>query len=306
MTLGKTRAMTQRPPLTFKDRSFTPEEISLIEEVVRSFPGLSHQELANTICELLDWHRPNGGLKTWESRDLLRALERSGLVRLPPARPCGRPRGSRTSIPSTGRAEPQPKIVGTVSDVGPVGLRLVERPEDRQLWRELIERYHPEGHRVPFGAHLRYLIEIAKPQATIVGALQLSSPAWRLAPRDRWIGWSDPERRRNLQRIVNHSRFLIVPWVEVKNLASSVLAKVAREVPLAWKRAYNIEPVLFETFVEPDHAGTCYRAANWIALGQTTGRGRQDRDHRKEGLVPKQVFVYPLVRDARAALRGSS
>lgn len=93
-------------------------------------------------------------------------------------------------------------------------------------------------------------------------------------------------------------------WVEVKNLASMVLGKVAREVPAHWKRAYGVEPCLFETFVEPGHAGTCYRAANWIALGNTTGRGRQDRTHRREGLVPKQVFVYPLVRNARETLRG--
>lgn len=296
--------MAQSPPLSFKDRSFTPAEISVIEEVVGSCPGLSHQELANTVCELLDWRRPNGGLKTWEARDLLEALERAGSLRLPPARPCGRPRGSRTSIPSTGLAQAQPRIVGTVGEVVPIDLRLVQSPGDRQLWRELVERYHPQGHRVPFGAHLRYLITIAKPPATVVGALQLSSPAWRLAPRDRWVGWTDKERRQHLQRIVNHSRFLILPWVEVKNLASTVLAKVAREAPIAWRHAYNVEPVLFETFVEPTHAGTCYRAANWIALGQTTGRGRQDRYHRRKGLAPKQVFVYPLVRDARAVLRG--
>ncbi len=296
--------MAKTPPLTFKDRSFTPEEISVIQEVVGSCSGLSHQELANTICELLDWHRPNGGLKTWESRDLLCSLEQAGLVRLPPRRPCGRPRGSRTSIPTTGRADPQPKIVGTVRDIAPIGLRRVEDAEDRGLWRELIDRYHPQGHRVPFGAHLRYLITIANPQETTVGALQLSSPAWRLALRDQWIGWTDSQRQRNLQRIVNHSRFLLVPWVQIKNLASCVLGKVAREVPEVWKRAYGIEPVLFETFVDPSHAGSCYRAANWIALGKTAGRGRQDRHHRREGLSPKQVFVYPLVRNARAALRG--
>lgn len=295
--------MAQSRPLTFKNRSFTPAEICLIEEVVGLCPGLSHQELANTICELLGWHRPNGGLKTWEARDLLRALERTDCLRLPPPRP-GRPRGSRTSVPTTGLAEPQPRITGTVRDVAPIRLRLVDSPTDRKLWRELIERYHPQGHRVPFGAHLRYLIEVAEPPGAIVGALQLSSPAWRLAPRDRWIGWSDPQRRRNLQRIVNHSRFLLLPWVEVRNLGSTVLAKVAREAPITWKRTYGIEPVLFETFVEPTHAGTCYRAANWIALGETTGRGRQDRYHRRENLAPKQVFVYPLVRNARTALRG--
>lgn len=296
--------MANNPPLTFKDRSFTPEEICLIQEVAGSCRGLSHQELANTICELLDWHRPNGGLKTWESRDLLRALEGAGLVRLPPRRPCGRPRGSRTSIPSTGLAEPQAKITGSVHDIAPIGLNLVQGPADRQLWRELVERYHPHGHRVPFGAHLRYLITLSKPPDAIAGAVQLSSPAWRLAPRDHWIGWTDLTRHQNLQRIVMNSRFLILPWVNVKNLASAVLAKLAREAPAAWKRAYGIEPVLLETLVEPDHPGTCYRAANWIALGETTGRGRQDRFHRREGLVPKGIFVYPLVRNARALLRG--
>lgn len=295
--------MARSASLTFKDRSFTASDLTLIQDIADSCSGLSHQELANTVCELLDWHRPNGGLKTWEARDLLRTLEKAGQIRLPPPRP-RRPHGSKTSIPTTGRAEPQPRILGTMRDVAPVSLRLVEAPTDRQLWRELVARYHPQGHRVPFGAHLRYLIEIAKPTSTIVGALQLSSPAWRLAARDRWIGWTDAQRRQNLQRIVNHSRFLLLPWVEVKNLASAVLAKIARETPATWKRVYGIEPVLFETLVDRDHAGTCYRAANWISLGQTTGRGRQDRHHRREGLAPKQLLVYPLVRNARAVLCG--
>lgn len=291
------------PALTFKDRRFTASELQLIQEIVATCTGLSRQELANTVCELLDWRRPNHGLKTWEARDLLAALDAAGHPRLPPPRPAGRPRGSRTGVPRTGQADPQPTLTGTARDVAPVTLRRVRRPEDRRLWRELVDRYHPQGHRVPFGAHLRYLIAIARPPA-VIGCLQLSSPAWTMAPRDRWIGWTDPARRRHLQRIVNQSRFLLVPWVEVNNLASAVLAQMARAFPADWQRAYGVQPVLLETLVEAGRPGTCYRAANWIALGQTTGRGRQDRHHRREGLAPKQVFVYPLVPGAREILRG--
>jgi len=153
-------------------------------------------------------------------------------------------------------------------------------------------------------AHLRWLVELAHPRPAVVACLQLSSPAWRLSARDRWIGWDDVTRRRHLQRIVNHSRFLVLPWVEVPHLASHLLAQMARFVPPAWEATYGVRPVLFETFVEAHRPATSYRAANWLALGATTGRGRMDRHHRREGLAPKQLYVLPLVRHARALLRG--
>jgi len=294
------------PTITFKGRRFESDEVSLVEEVVATFRRLSRQELANTICELVDWRRPNGGLKTWEARELLEILERSGRLELPPSSSRGRPRGSKTSVPRTARGKAQPELRGALRDVEPIGLRLVRTPEDRGLWRELVERYHPQGHRVPFGASLRYLVEAARPSPAVVACLQLSSPAWKMAARDRWIGWTDEVRRRHLQRIVNHSRFLILPWVRVPHLASRVLGLMARLFPRHWQRAYGIEPVLLETLVESGRAGTCYRAANWTSLGQTTGRGRMDRHHQREGLAPKQVFVYPLVAHATEILRGAA
>lgn len=290
--------------LLFKGRTFHPDELTLVRELVAIGADRSRQALAKILCQQLNWRRPNGKPKVWEAQDLLVALEKAGHLRLPPLRACGRPRGSRTAVPCTGRAEPQPVLRGTVRDVAPITLRLVATPEDRRLWRELIERYHPLGHRVPFGAHLRWLVEVARPAATVVGCIQLSSPAWKMEARDRWIGWSLALRRQNLQRIVNHSRFLILPWIQVRNLASATLAQMARVLPAAWGRAYGVEPVLLETLVEQAQLGTCYRAANWIALGETTGRGRMDRHHCREGLAPKHLFVYPLDRHAREILRG--
>lgn len=198
---------------------------------------------------------------------------------------------------------PQEPLTGTVGEVAPVVLRLVREEADRLLWRELVGRYHYLGHKVPFGAHLRYLIEVSRPSARVVGCLQVSSPAWKMAPRDRWIGWSDEVRQRNLQHIVTNSRFLLLPWVEVRYLASHVLSLMAREVPAQWERSYGVRPYLLETLVDEHRfAGTCYRAANWIRLGVTQGRGRMDRAKKLKGASPKVILVFPLHRQARQLL----
>ncbi len=295
--------MAESKEVVFKGRSFSPGEVDLISRVVSTCSGLSRQELANTVCELLEWRRPGGGLKTWECRELLDQLEGWCRISLPAARP-GRPRGSRTRVSRTGRAEPQAPIRGSARDVGQIGLRRVVESEDRQLWRELVERYHYLGHRVPFGAHLRYLVELERPAGAIAGCIQLSSPAWKVAARDRWIGWNEAVRKRQLQRVVQNSRFLLLPWVEVANLASAVLGRMARRFPADWERVFGVRPVLLETFVESSrYEGTCYRAANWIEVGSTRGRGRQDRGHERHGRCPKTVWVYPLVRGARERLR---
>ena len=198
-------------------------------------------------------------------------------------------------------------LQGTVKDFQPVSLRLVSTEQERRLFREFIERYHYLGYRIPFGAHLCYLIEVTRPTATVVGAIQLSSPAWRMAPRDHWIGWTDTVRARHLQRIVNHSRFLILPSVRIKGLASHALSLMRRRLVSDWQAKYHIEPVLLETLVDAKRfSGVCYRAANWLELGQTSGRGRQDHQHTRHGASPKRLFVYPLRADAREALRGDA
>jgi transposase len=280
--------------IVFKGRRFGTDDLRLIEEVVGSCGLLSRQELANTVCELLGWRRAKGGLKTWECRELLEVLEREGRVRLPAASSRGRPRGRSTTVVESKRGEPQNPVCSPLRELEPISLRLVQSAEDRRLWRELVERYHPEGHRVPFGAHLRYFVEAGGSNPGVLVCLQLSSPAWRMAARDRWIGWSEEARKASLQRVVNNSRFLVLPWVRVPNLASRVLGLMARRVSRDWKRAFGVEPLLLETVVAADQAGTCYRAANWSLVGQTTGRGRSDRSRQREPGARKKIFVYAL------------
>lgn len=288
--------------LQFAGRAVGPAEAALIREVVAGCAGLSRMELAHTVCELLGWTRPRGTLKGRECREFLEGLAARGLLRLPPKRP-GRPVGSRTAVPVTARGDPGPPLTGTVGAVGPIALEVVQTPAQHALFRELVGRYHYRGHAVPFGASLRYLISATQPTPRVVGCLQFSSPAWRLAVRDRWIGWDEAARRRNLQRVVSNSRFLLLPWVRVQNLASAVLARAVRRLAADWAARYAVEPLLVETLVEQGRAGTCYRAANWLALGASAGRGRQDRTHERHGAAPKTVLVYPLVDDAVQRLR---
>ena len=288
--------------LQFSGREVGPDAVALIREVVESCAGLSRMELAHTVCELLGWTRPRGALKGRECRAFLEGLAARGLLRLP-AKRRGRPVGSRTQVPVTARGDPGVPLTGTVGDVGPIGLEEVRGPEQREMFRELVGRYHYLGHAVPFGAHLRYLIWAARPARVVVGCLQFSSPAWRLAGRDRWIGWDEAARRRNLQRVVTNSRFLLLPWVRVRNLASTVLAQAVRRLAADWPARYGVAPLLVETLVDPQrYRGTCYRAANWIPVGQTTGRGRMDRAHQRHGAAPKTVWVYPLVPEAARRL----
>jgi hypothetical protein len=288
----------------FSGKRFTAEEISLIREVVVTCGGLSRMELANTISELLGWTRPGGGLKGLECLAVLQRLETQHLLRLPQKQKT-KPEGSVTSIPRTARGEPGPPLVGQVEVFAPVVLDRVQRVEQRQLFRELIGRYHPVGYAVPFGAHVQYLISVSKPAPAVVGCLQFSSAAWRMRARDEWIGWDDATRERHLPRVVNNSRFLLVPWARIQNLASAALALALRRLPGDWQARYGVAPLLVETLVNPAHySGGCYRAANWVELGQTSGRGRDDRDHRRHGVSPKRVWVYPLTRDAVERLRG--
>jgi hypothetical protein len=284
-------------------RAVGPAELALIREVVASCPGLSRMELAHTVCELLGWTRPQGTLKGREARAFLEGLAARGVLALPAKWP-GRPVGARTAVPVTAQGDPGPPLTGPVGEIGLLALELVQTPTQHALFRELVGRYHYQGHAVPFGASLRYLVVATHPARQVIGCLQFSSPAWRLAVRDRWIGWDEATRRRNLQRIVSNSRFLLLPWVQVQHLASTVLAKAVRRLPADWAARYAVPPLLVETLIAQGRAGTCYRAANWQVLGVTAGRGRQDRAHQRHGAAPKTVWVYPLVRDAARRLRA--
>jgi hypothetical protein len=280
-----------------------PAELDLIRSMVRDFAGLSREELAATVCELLGWTRPTGRLKRRECREFLERLETAGVLTLP-AKRIGRPVGTRTTVPVTERGDDQAVVAGTVRDVAPLEIAPVTTADDRRVFRELVGRHHYLGHAVPFGAHLRYLVSASQPWPQVVACAQFSSAAWRMACRDVWIGWDDATRRRHLPLVLTNSRFLILPWVRVKNLASTILARLAQRIGADWQAAYGVRPVLLETLIDPARFdGACYRAANWIVVGMTTGRGRNDR-RRRAPRAPKRVLLYPLARHAVQQLRG--
>ena len=263
-------------------------------------------ELARTVCELLGWRRPNGGLKARECREFLERLDAEGSLVLP-AKRRGRAVGSVTRVPRTAAGEPGRVVLGRVCDIEPLEVELVREPAQRLLFRELVGRHHYLGHTVPFGAHLRYLVFCVAASAgggRLPAVLQPGVAHGGEGPLGSagTIG----ARARNLQHVVNNSRFLLLPWVAVRNLASAVLARGLSQLAVDWPRHYHLEPWLVETLVDSRrHHGGCYRAANWVALGATSGRGRMDRHGRCAGAAPKTVLVYPVVRDARQRFAGA-
>jgi hypothetical protein len=270
------------------------DKLGEIVEIVATFPKLSRAELANTICEIFSWKRPTGKLKAVECRQFLERLDAKGIIQLPACRKQYAKEG-KTNVSRSKQANPQATISVKLRELSPLLLAKVKIREQRQLWYEYIDRYHYLGYQLPFGAQLRYFIQSSKRHAVILGCLQFSSPAWKMAPRDEWIQWTDEQRKSNLQKIINNSRFLIFPWVKVKNLASSVLALAVKTVPDDWQSCYGYRPVLMETLVDQKRfKGTCYKAANWVHVGATTGRGRMDRKNKRHGMAVKEIYVYPL------------
>ncbi|MFH0998065.1 MAG: Druantia anti-phage system protein DruA [Pseudomonadota bacterium] len=292
---------TIREQQRFCDREFTAQEVSMIQEVVQTCKGLSRLELAHTVCELLDWKRPSGRLKARECRDLLERLEGQGVLRLPEKKSSG-PRTVAKQRIATAATEHSPSpLTGSVETFLPLQVELVQNKLQRQLFRELVGRYHYLGYTIPYGARLQYLIYVDRPRRDVVGCVQFSSPAWQIKVRDQWIGWDDASRKLRLQHVVNNSRFLVLARID--NLASKILSDVMRHLHGDWLGQYGVEPWLVETMVEQQRFyGGCYRAANFQEIGQTTGRGRMDRTHQRHGADIKTVLLYPLVKHARRKL----
>jgi len=285
-------------PLRFCGQDVTEQQLELIQDLTRRYPHLSRTELAATACELVGWVRPNGRVKTVECRQLLERLEQARRITLPPQRK-KRPKMTAVAIDRVDKSELIP-IRATVKALQPISLQLVTTPDQRKQWRSLVDQHHYLGHKIAFGAHLRYLVHSAHGP---VGCLQYSSPAWRLEARDRWIGWNDVQRKQHLQHILCNSRFVVLPWVQVPNLASHLLARSAKQVASDWIDHYQVEPWLLESLVDDRRfSGTCYRAANWIEAGLSRGRGRDDRYHQRHGTAPKRVWLYPLHARARQRL----
>lgn len=287
--------------ISFCGHELTSEEIRLLREIVRDFPALSLTELSRTVCELLDWRRPTGALKDHECYIFLQHLRDRGWLPSIPALRGTSPRGPRTVSPDH-QSDPQSPVLGSVEDYVPLEFDLISDAAGRALFKQYVHRYHYLGYRVPFGAQLRYFVRCRRFPERVLACLLFTSAGWKMAPRDHWIGWNDATRRCNLPRVVNNSRFLILPWVEVTGLASKILSMAAQQLPEDWLSVYQVTPLLLESLVDPQRfSGTCYRAANWIHVGATQGRGRMDRYRNVQRHV-KEIFLYPLHPRARELL----
>jgi hypothetical protein len=276
---------------------FSPALLERINTVVDNDHSMTRSALSRQVCTWLNWRDGGGRLREVSARVALLREERAGRLQLPPAQPGIAPAGEPVPV-----ADEAPPLSCGLAELGPVEWVLLE-PGDvfhSRIWRSLFERYHPQGAGPLCGAQLRYLLR--SPRHGWLGGLAFSAPAYRLAPRDRWIGWDESQRRAGLSRLVANSRFLLLPQVQVKHLASHVLGTSLRRLPADWQSRYGVQLLLAETFVDAAHyAGTCYRAANWQAVGETAGRGRNDDAH-QHPLSRKQVYLYPLCRHWRHVL----
>jgi len=268
-------------------RDFSPEELTLIRQLIAEDPGRSRAELSRLTCRALQWYKADGGLKDMSARVAMLRMQDDGLISLPLPR-CARP---NPTVNITDRTAPGLTIEQPAGTLTPIDLQLVQHKSDSRLWNEYIERYHYLGHKPLPGAQLRYFVYAQNQPIALLG---FGASAWQTAPRDLYIGWSHEQRKKNLHLIVNNARFLILPWIKSKNLASMILSKAARRLPNDWQAQYNYRPVLLETFVEkPRFEGTCYKAANWQYLGQTKGRGKLGSAG-KQSVPIKDLWVFPL------------
>ena len=269
-----------------------------INVAVRDHPQWTRADLARNVCDWLDWRAANGKDKAVACRLALVRLERRGLIDLPPAR--RRVRFGGASFAQTQLRVPS-RLEGTLQELRGLKLILVtskDRELDRQ-WKKLVATHHYLGYRPLCGAQVRYLMVC---EHGYVGALGFSAAALYLKARERWIGWSHAARQCHLSKVVANSRFVIAGGVRVKNLASKALGMAQKRLPQDWAQAYGYKPLLLETYVESKRFGaTSYRAANWIRVGKTCGRGRQDREHREKKPI-KDIYLYPLVPDSQKRL----
>lgn len=285
--------------ITLNARHFSSEELVYIREFTLASQHLSRSQLALQLSRELSWFQANGNPKANACLRVLERLESQGFLELPPLRK-GR-RGGCRPVSFTMGTDPGRPLQGSVGEYFPISVEPVDK-EDEGLWKEYVARYHYLGYQVGFGAQQKYFIWSGDSFRKLLGCLSFSASAWSLSSREEWIGWDRKSRGERLHLIVNNSRFLIFPWVRIRNLASKALSLVSSRLPYDWHERHGYVPVLLETFVDSERfSGASYRAANWIHLGRTAGRGRMDREN-KAGLSVKDIYVFPLFSDFREIL----
>jgi hypothetical protein len=282
-----------------RGRQLGPNELQEIRSVVANRWTEGRTAISRDLCEHWDWRQPNGQLKDMACRTLLLSLETKGVLTLPPRQ--------KESFRAPRRADRLAFLVdstpldGTVTEFGSLTIRMVRQTPDEALWDYLVDTHHYLGRPWIVGSYLKYLAYL---DGQVVACLGWGSAAWKVACRDTVIGWDAPTRQANLHQVVNNVRFLILPWVRVRHLASKVLALNLRVLAADWRRFYAHDLSLAETFVDTERfRGTCYQAANWMRVGDTKGRGKYDRENLYAVSV-KAVYLYPLTRDYRERLHG--
>jgi hypothetical protein len=282
----------------YRGRGFTTEDVLYIRTLIAAHPGESRRRLSQKLCEAWEWKQPNGALRDMVCRGLLLMLDRAGQIDLPAVK-------FVPANPLVQRARPAPVRVdttpfeGRVDQIGPLQFVQVRRAPEEPLFNSLLEQYHYLQYQQPVGEHAKYLVST---QGRPIACLAWSSAPRHLGSRDRYIGWSAEARRRNIRFIAYNTRFLILPWVRIENLASNILGRIGARISEDWQQMYGHPIYFLETFVDPERfRGTCYRAANWVLLGKTTGRGKQSNSYVPNRSI-KQILGYPLTRRFRELL----
>lgn len=288
----------QRRVLSHRHRAITEDDLVFIRRLISEHPCCSRRELSRKLCEAWNWTQPNGALRDMVCRSMMLKLHRDGHIELPsvrfaPPNPLAQRRAS--SLVSVDQTPLQSSLTG----LGAIELRQVRRTGEEALFNSLLQQHHYLGYSQPVGEHLKYLVSAS---GRPIACAAWSSAPRHLGSRDRYIGWSQAARRANIRLLGYNTRFLILPWVTVPHLASHLLGRMARTISADWQRVYGHPVYFLETFVDPQRfAGTCYRAANWVHLGVTTGRGKADSTNRPNRPI-KHVLGYPLIKDFRQRL----
>ena len=283
----------------YRSRSLSREDIAGLRDLIAQNPQVSRWRLSKLVCEAWGWRQGNGALCDMLCRSLMLALHRAGHIALPEKKQSPPNSLAKRRKPATDFALDQSPVECGLKELRPLTIRQVRRTEADGLYNGLIERFHYLGYTQSVGEHLKQIVFAGDRPVACLG---WSSIPWHIGPRDKFIGWSPAVRRQNLHLAAYNTRFLILPWVKVKHLASHILGLAMRTISDDWRRAYNHPVYYLESFVDAERfAGTCYKAANWKCLGQTTGRGIKDKKH-IVSLSRKDVLGYPLTKDFREKL----
>jgi hypothetical protein len=283
---------------TYRGRAISQSDLAVIRQIISTHPDRSRRFISQEVCRIWNWRQTNGTLKDMVCRSLLLLLESKGLIKLPP-------RKSNPPNPLANRKKPlritvdEAAVECSLNELYPINLKQVRRTAREKLFNSLISEYHYLGYIQPVGEHLKYM---AFSDGRPISCLAYGSAPWYIGVRDRFIGWSAEIREKNLHLIINNIRFLILPWVKVPHLASHMLAISRQRVSEDWKRIYKHPIYLLETFVDTERFyATCYKADNWIYVGETTGLGKLSKSN-KPTLPKKAVYVYPLSKNFRSKL----